>query len=244
MRLSLLRLVQIEQGRAAEIADCPRSPSEATTAGWEFPLASFINLHTDARLIECRLATAVSDIPERRSLTTCSRLISSRARPIWRPSSRALLMPDLTRSTTSDRSSSAIAEMMVMNKRPIASPVATPSLRLMNSMPILSNDLQEIPCASRNAVERRYQHYGELLSPGVSHERIEPRTPCLLSTNTTIFVLVDNLVALLRRQLAEIVELTFDVLVGRAHSDIERNFFHRICSSTYNKADLIPTGDG
>src|SRR5580704_17011476 len=102
MRLSLLRLVQIEQGRAAEIADCPRSPSEATTAGWEFPLASFINLHTDARLIECRLATAVSDIPERRSLTTCSRLISSRARPIWRPSSRALLMPDLTRSTTSD----------------------------------------------------------------------------------------------------------------------------------------------
>jgi hypothetical protein len=124
--------------------------------------------------------------------------------------------------------------MMVMNKRPIASPVATPSL----------DDLQEIPGASRNAVERRYQHYGELLSPGVSHERIEPRTPCLLSTNTTIFVLVDNLVALLRCQLAEIVELTFDVLVGRAHSDIERNFFHRICSSTYNKADLIPTGDG
>src|ERR1700677_382158 len=108
----------------------------------------------------------------------------------------------------------------------------------------LVDDLQEIPCASRNAVERRYQHYGELLSPGVSHERIEPRTPCLLSTNTTIFVLVDNLVALLRCQLAEIVELTFDVLVGRAHSDIERNFFHPICSSTYNKADLVSAGDG
>jgi hypothetical protein len=60
-------------------------------------------------------------------MTTCSRLISSRARPICRPSSRARLIPLLTRSTTSDLSSSAIAEMIVTKRRPMASPVATPS---------------------------------------------------------------------------------------------------------------------
>src|SRR5450631_3396782 len=65
--------------------------------------------------------------------------MSSRARPIWRPSSFALLIPLLTRSTTSDLSSSAMAEMMVTKRRPIGPPVATPSLRLTNSIPRLSN---------------------------------------------------------------------------------------------------------
>src|ERR1039458_6684182 len=64
----------------------------------------------------------------RRSMTTCCRSTSSRDRPICLPSSLALLIPDLTRSTTSDLSSSAIAEMIVTKRRPIASPVATPFL--------------------------------------------------------------------------------------------------------------------
>jgi hypothetical protein len=66
----------------------------------EFP-NSFINLHTVARLTECLRATSVSDIPVRRSSTTCSRLMSSRARPICRPSSLARRMPARTRSTMS-----------------------------------------------------------------------------------------------------------------------------------------------
>jgi hypothetical protein len=56
-----------------------------------------------------RLATCVSDIPERRSSTTCSRSMSSRALPICRPSSLALHIPAFTRSTIRLRSNSLIA---------------------------------------------------------------------------------------------------------------------------------------
>src|ERR1700693_6188640 len=52
---------------------------------------------------------------------------------------RALLIPLFTLSTTSDLSNSAIAEMIVTKRRPIASPVATPSLRLTNSISRLSS---------------------------------------------------------------------------------------------------------
>jgi hypothetical protein len=82
-----------------------------------------------------RLATCVRDIPMRRSSTTCSRFTSSRARPICLPSHFALRMPDFTLSTVNDRSNSAIAEIMVTKRRPMGPPVATPSLRLMNSIP-------------------------------------------------------------------------------------------------------------
>lgn len=69
-----------------------------------FPLNSF-NRQTVARLTECLRATSVSDIPvaDRRSITTCSRLISNRARPICLPSnfgpSRA--RPDALHNQTS-----------------------------------------------------------------------------------------------------------------------------------------------
>jgi hypothetical protein len=53
-----------------------------------------------------RLLTCVSDIPERRSSTTCSRSMSSRALPICLPSSRARRMPAFTRSTIRLRSNS------------------------------------------------------------------------------------------------------------------------------------------
>ena len=101
--------------------------------------ASFIRRQTLAREMVCFFATCVRDNPDRRSMTTCFRLTSRRERPICRPSSRALLIPLLTRSTTSDLSSSAIAEMMVTKRRPIGPPVATPSLRLTNSIPRLSS---------------------------------------------------------------------------------------------------------
>ena len=44
--------------------------------------ASFIRRHTDALEMLWRLATCVSDIPERRSCTTCSRFTSKRDLPI------------------------------------------------------------------------------------------------------------------------------------------------------------------
>src|ERR1700735_204352 len=61
---------------------CPKFSPWDRTAMLEFPFASFIKRHTDAREILRLLATCDSDIPERRSMTTCSRLTSSRARPI------------------------------------------------------------------------------------------------------------------------------------------------------------------
>jgi hypothetical protein len=114
-------------------ASSPEFPPELAMATVLSLIASFINLHTDARLIECRLATAVNDIPERRSETTCSRLMSSRARPICLPSNFALLMPDLTRSTINDRSSSLIAPTMTIMARPNGPPVSMFSLKLIKA---------------------------------------------------------------------------------------------------------------
>src|SRR6266566_1894626 len=78
----------------------------------------FAMRHTLAREMPCFLATCVSDMPERRSNMTCSRSTSSRARPIWRPSSLALRMPARTRSMMMHRSSSAIAETMTIMALP------------------------------------------------------------------------------------------------------------------------------
>jgi hypothetical protein len=104
--------------------------------GWEFPLASFIRRHTDARLIEYRLATAVNDIPEQRSETTCSRLISTLDLPICLPPAS----PYAFHFDTFHHE----GPFQFCNRRddgheqtPIASPVATPSLRKTNSIPKL-----------------------------------------------------------------------------------------------------------
>jgi TIR domain-containing protein len=51
--------------------------------------ASFIRRQTLAREMLCFFATCVSDMPERRSITICSRLTLSRDLPIWRPSRAA-----------------------------------------------------------------------------------------------------------------------------------------------------------
>jgi hypothetical protein len=84
--------------------------------------------------IPCFLATCRSDIPERRSPTTCSRSISRRARPIRRPSNFALRIPARTLSTINDRSNSAIAETMTIIARPSGPPVSIFSRKLTNSM--------------------------------------------------------------------------------------------------------------
>src|ERR1019366_5345764 len=96
----------------------------------------------------------------------------------------------------------------------------------------LLDPLYKIPSAPRNAVECRHQHDRKLFPPRISHEGIEPRTACLLSANTTIFVFVHNLEASLCRQLSEIVQLRLDVLVGCTDSDVDGGgFFHSsLCS--------------
>jgi hypothetical protein len=89
------------------------SPAKSTVV-----LDSFINRQTLALEIRCLLATFVSDMPDWRSATTCSRLIFSGALPILRPSNFARLIPACTRSTISDRSSSAVAPIIVNMARP------------------------------------------------------------------------------------------------------------------------------
>jgi hypothetical protein len=137
--------------------------------------APFIKRHTEALEMLWRLATCVSDIPERRSSTTCSRLISSRARPICRPSSFALRIPDLTRSATSDLSSSAIAEMIVTKRRPIGPLVSTFSRRRIDIMHCqydshIAGD-RAAPSRRSRRVLRRMKH----LLHSVHLRRIQPR---------------------------------------------------------------------
>jgi hypothetical protein len=75
----------------------------------------FINPPTLARLIASLLATTVNDIPERRSSTTCSRLMASRALPTFERGPR---IPARTLSPIRDLSSSAIALTMTRIARP------------------------------------------------------------------------------------------------------------------------------
>jgi len=86
--------------------------------------------------------------------------------------------------------------------------------------------LQKVPSAPRNPVESRDQHDGKLLPSRIRHEGVETRTACLLATNTSIFVFVGDLEASLCRQLSKIVQLRFDMLVGRANPDVYGCFFH------------------
>ena len=69
--MSLLTLIMLSKlllgyGRASQLT----LPAGATATMLSL-LASFIRRHTLALLIECRLATALRDMPERRSQTTC-----------------------------------------------------------------------------------------------------------------------------------------------------------------------------
>ena len=101
--------------------------------------ASFMRRHTEALEMLWRLATCVSDNPERRSQTTCSRLTSSRARPICRPSSRARRMPARTLSRIRSDSSSAIDAIKVRKSLPIIPLVSTCSRLEIKTTPKLSN---------------------------------------------------------------------------------------------------------
>ena len=92
--------------------------------------------------------------------------------------------------------------------------------------------LQKVPSAPRNAVESRDQHDGKLLPSRIRHEGVETRTACLLATNTSIFVFVDNLESSLRRQLSKVVQLRFDVLVGSRNADVQGCSLHLLISSS------------
>jgi hypothetical protein len=75
------------------------SPAKSTVV-----LDSFINRQTLALEIRCLLATFVSDMPDWRSATTCSRLIFSGALPILRPPiSRASFLPARARQSATVR---------------------------------------------------------------------------------------------------------------------------------------------
>lgn len=97
---------------------------------------SFIRRQTLAREIPCFLATCVSDIPERRSVITCCRSTSSRARPICRPSSLALRIPAFTRSMMMQRSNSAIADTITRIALPSGPSVSIASRCERNWIPM------------------------------------------------------------------------------------------------------------
>ncbi len=165
--------------------------------------------------------TLVSDIPARRSATTCARSMSSGARPSRTPSARALRIPALTRSTIRLRSSSAMLPIRVMNIRPIGPLLSIASRADINSIPSSSSSStmsRKFFGTPGNSVESCNQNHGELTSPCVGHHSIQCRTACLTAGDSPVAVFTADFKASLRGQFSEVIKLSFSVLVRRTHT--------------------------
>jgi hypothetical protein len=76
--------------------------------------------------------------------------------------------------------------------------------------------MQEMSCAPGYPVECGDEHNVELPLPGIRHQSIQAGTPSLKPGNAPVRIFLHDLKSSLFRQLAKIVKLGFDVLVGGA----------------------------
>ena len=161
------------------------------------------------------LATAVRRHSADRSRTMAARSMFIGARPIRTPSSFALRMPARTRSRIKSDSSSAIDPMRVRRAVPSARwyPRSLAGNENDAQTVELVHDLQEVLDAPRDRSKAATSTTENFFRRASAMSASSPGRLALFPEIPQSLILLHDLIATLRRKLAQIVKLRFDVLV-------------------------------
>src|SRR5215472_5312756 len=89
----------------------------------------------------------------------------------------------------------------------------------------LIKDFKEMPHVPSNSVERRNKHHVKSPSSCISDQSVKAWTLRFRTTNY-VAVLAHNFKSSLFSQLAQVKELSFKVLISRAHTGVNNRSFH------------------
>ena len=92
----------------------------------------------------------------------------------------------------------------------------------------LVHNVQEVLDASCYPVKSGYKHHREFLLSRLCDQRVQTGSSCPAPGAPAVAIFLHDLEASVCRKLAQIIELTFDMLVGGADANIDRCLQRRL----------------